>query len=83
MAPKDVGKSTLIISALKASMPVALTFFKDLMVFATSLTVGVFTLISRSLEAGEGATVFRGQLYDHLQFFLSLFKEPSYFFKML
>ena len=51
MAPKDVGKSTLIISALKASMPVALTFFKDLMVFATSLTVGVFTLISRSLEA--------------------------------
>ena len=51
MAPKDVGKLTLIISALKASMPVALTFFKDLMVFATSLTVGVFTLISRSLEA--------------------------------
>ena len=39
-----------------ASIPGALPFFKDLMEFTTSLTVGVFKLIFRSLEAGGVAT---------------------------
>ena len=39
----------------------ALPFFNDLMASFTSLTVGVPTLISRSLETGGGVTVLRGQ----------------------
>ena len=42
-------------------MPVALSFFKDLVASATSLTVDVFTLISSSLEADRRTTVFRRQ----------------------
>ena len=50
-----------------------LAIFKDLMVSFSSLTVGVPTLIPRSLEAGWDVTVFRGQGW-----FRTIFKCSTY-----